>query len=482
VLANLLSNAVRYTEQGLVLVRVERSDDEGGAMLAFAVEDTGPGIPDEARSLLFHPILLGDDGPLRGGGTGLGLAIARELVQLMGGEIAFQPAPAGGSVFAFTARLAPCDVGRSSLDSVAAHQGDARVLVAPPSDDVVWPVEQQLAALGLKTERVQLEQAVVAIAAGGAAAPCLALVVDARSDPHALQQLLDELRKEPSTRRTPVVIVARSSADNLELLRKEATRVLSWPVRQTELWACLMALLSRTLQAPKVEAQTNLVRAHVLVADDDPINQRVLRRILLQLGCTCELASDGAEAVERALAAPFDVILMDCQMPVLDGFDAALVIREREPAGRRNRIVAVTASSDEDDKRRSREARMDAFLTKPVSSDQLRELLVRLLHNPDSDAELSSEQASTFLAQALRNLDAMRAALDVGDFEAVAKTAQNLASSSAALGTTRLSALGGELAALANSKRLTSTERGLEAVSAEVDGLRRRLSAHRQTG
>ena len=485
VLANLLSNAVRYTERGLVLVRVERADDERGSMLAFAVEDSGPGIPEEARSALFHPVLLGDGGPLPGGGTGLGLAIARELVQLMGGEVAFQPAPGGGSVFAFTARLIPRDSGRGSLDGVAFHQGGARVLLAPPSEDVVWPVEQQLAALGIKTERVKLQDAARALRNDGSS-PCLALIVDARSDAHTLQAELEQLRTDPSTRATPVVIVARTvggSADTLDVLRKEATRVLSWPVRQTELWACLLALLSRTLGAPRSNAPSTKISAHVLVVDDDPINQRVLRRTLTQLGCTCEEASDGAEAVERALAERFDVILMDGQMPVLDGFEAALAIRAREPAERRNRIVAVTASSEDEDKRRSREARMDAFVTKPVSGEQLRELLCRLLApQPEEERAFSSEQASTFLEQALRNLDAMRAALDVGDFAAVSKTAQNLASASANLGAAQLSSLSGELSVLAQSTRVGNTERGLEAVSAELDGLRRRLLAHRQTG
>jgi signal transduction histidine kinase/CheY-like chemotaxis protein len=505
VLANLLSNAVRYTERGFVLVRVGRAAAGDGSLLEFSVRDSGPGISEEAQSTLFHPVLLGEGATTSAsGGAGLGLAIARELVQLMGGEIECETEPGKGSLFRFSARLLPRDSGRNSLDPSLFQSAPSRVFLVGAPEGELWPLEEQLNALGVGSLRVATRELAHAMRTDRGSLPCFCVLIDARLEPGAVRRVLSEVRADPKIRDASLVAVARAGDPHVDELRKEATRVLGWPVRQTELFACLSALLSRAHAVQSFRQSLVPPRAyHLLVAEDDPINQRVLRRTVQQLGFTCELVSDGAQAVELALSAHFDAVLMDCQMPTLDGFAAARKIRAHEAASgaARTCIVAMTASSSDDDRNKSREAAMDAFVTKPIAAEQLRELIVRLMGEGGAEAprvreptldgarldELRAGAAESdgvaqaavdrFLEQAPRNLEAMRAALGVGDFQAVAKAANHLEASSAYLGALRLSRLSAELAWLTRSERSASVERGLESLSAEFDLLRRELSA-----
>jgi two-component system, sensor histidine kinase and response regulator len=496
VLANLLNNAVRYTERGAVQVYVGKASGDG-SLLEFAVQDSGPGIGEEAQRTLFHPVLLGEGTRAASGGAGLGLAIARELVQLMGGEMTCETKLGEGSVFRFNARLVARDSGRNSLDPSLFQDALAQVLLLGAAHSAHWPVADQLAALGAKSQRVTPEQLASALRPepGGLASFCV--LIDERLEPGLVSRTLAQLRDDPALEQTSLLVVACPGDPKLAELRAQATRVIGWPVRQTELFACLSALLSRAQSTRASEQSPAPVRAtpRVLIADDDPISQRVLQRLLEQLGFASECVGDGAHALEKLAAARFDVVLMDCQMPWMDGFEAARRIRTQEQAlGRRTCIVAMTASNADEDRRSSREAQMDGFLTKPVSLEQLHDELARAqresaeprfdtgrldglrLSRASSDGVVKAA-IERFLEQAPRNLDAMRAALDVGDFAAVAKAAHNLESSSAYLGALRLSRLSFELEQLTRGERVASVERGLESVSAELDIVRRELSA-----
>jgi CheY-like chemotaxis protein len=208
----------------------------------------------------------------------------------------------------------------------------------------------------------------------------------------------------------------------------------------------------------------------VLVADDDEINQRVLRRLLSQLGCAAEFVADGQRAVERALEERFDAILMDCQMPWVDGFDATRRIRAGERAERRNRIVAMTGSTSDEDRRLSREAGMDGFLVKPVSLEQLEEALRQALPT-ESDRE---ELAKGLMQSSARSLEAMRAALDVRDFAAVARAARQLRGVADALGEEALHRPADQLANAAAVADLAASEQALALVATEHASVQRR--------
>jgi signal transduction histidine kinase/CheY-like chemotaxis protein len=485
ILANLLSNALRYCEQGAVLVHVRKADDREDERLAFVVEDSGPGIVEERRAQLFQPILLSEGASTaQPAGTGLGLAIARELVQLMGGEITYRTTLGRGSAFEFTARLLTRDSGRGSLDLSDLQDKNAWVLTLQDERERVPSIDLQLAALGVSCIRASIGELEKRLAERRANQPCLALLLDTRVPIADLESALSAARPSAQAHDVPIILFAPHHIGIPERLRAEVARVLSWPVRQSDLSACLAALFNRARSPILSQVEpSEPFRAHVLIADDDPINQRVLRRMLTQLGCTSEVTDDGRQAVERALSARFDAVLMDCQMPWLDGFDATRQIRAREQGDQRNRIIAMTGSSADEDRRMSREADMDGFLTKPISSDRLRVLLKRLVtkERGSTPPELFGDGSliDAFIEQAPRNIDAMRAALDVGDLRAVAKTALQLASYARGLSEPRLEALIINLQKAADENRPAAAERALEAVSAEIASVWRSLRESR---
>jgi two-component system sensor histidine kinase/response regulator len=387
VLANLLSNAVRYTDAGSVVVRVRRIAERNQSVrLRIAVQDSGPGIARERLPLLFQPVLLGDSSTTGPAGTGLGLAIVRELLQLMGGDVECRSVVGQGTTFELTLnlRVAP-DAERVSEPIVSAGEwlGTVRSNASIP-----WPLTDQLTELGVDGVALHPQRTFASWRAVDRPGRCLGLLIDARFDLSQVTDIVRELRREPTSAGLPLIFIVLAHDVLPETLRGEALRALHWPVRQSELAACLAQLKQQgesTAPAPVVAApapgaaQPTSLGAHVLVADDDAINQRVIRRVLTQLGCTCELTDDGRTAVERALQGRFDFVLMDCQMPWLDGFEAARQIRAQEPGERRNRIVAMTGSTAEEDRRRARDAGMDGFLIKPIASEQLRMELQRLL-------------------------------------------------------------------------------------------------------
>ncbi|HEY6876971.1 MAG TPA: response regulator, partial [Polyangiales bacterium] len=341
--------------------------------------------------------------------------------------------------------------------------------------------------------------------------PYLALLLECDRDGLAEQRLISALRRDEKLHAMPVVVVMSNEIRGsvVDELRRSATRVLGWPLRQVELVGCLAALLGRSSEpTPPKEAPSAPAKltARVLVAEDDPINQRVAQRTLALLGCECMVVDSGDQAVQAVLDGKFDLVLMDVQMPVMDGFQAAHAIRTRE-RGRRTPIVAMSASCSDADRERGRQAQMDNYVTKPVSLDQLRDTIadvLRMSRDNDNqskparppieavldrakldelhalgggDREFVRELVRMFNEQAPRYLEMARVALDVNDLVAVAKAAHTLKSSSAYLGATRLSALCKELEGIAKERDLSACARSLEVLTAEYDAVRIALAA-----
>jgi len=517
VLANLLSNAVKFTDRGRVATYVSRVDsDQADNIVKFVVRDTGPGIGDAGRANLFRPVLLGEGGasPAREG-TGLGLAIAHELVQLMGGEISCESKVAEGSAFSFTVKLAPKGLERRTFDDLAQDPKGSRVLVVRRDLDRGRLLLEQLAKLSVEATLTTLEKTAEALElALDRGRPFLAVLLDLDRETLGAQECMDSIRQRPLLRDVPIVFIASSDARGgaYDDLRKNATRVLNWPVRQVDLSACLSAFVGRGPVEPIILPidDVPLLSARVLVAEDNLVNQKVAQRTLELLSCPCTIVDDGKQAVEAALSGQFDLVLMDCQMPIMDGFEATMAIRAREAPGKRIPVIAMTASSGEGERERCLAAKMDDFVSKPVGLDRLRAVLTRWV-KPKSLSRLSmelrvssSEEAidrsvldglkalgggdndfvlemiDLFLEQSPRNLEVMRAALDVGDIPAVAKAAHNMKSSSAYLGARRLSELCGQVEAKANAREANSVARGVEALTAEFDAVRRALIEEKQ--
>ncbi|MDP3892557.1 response regulator, partial [Nocardioides sp.] len=397
VLTNLTSNAVKFTETGQVTVTVAAHHDGGEVVLEFAVEDTGVGIDPAVRAVLFEPFVQADlSTTRRHGGTGLGLAIARQIVQALGGEIGVDGAPGGGSRYWFTARFAPTDtvpgVTELEVTGLADPVVGMRVLVLDDNPATREQLDDLLSGWGLRVQtasdydeaRRLLQEAAVA------GRPPHAVLADTVMPGDDGLRLVSRLAREPSCSRTGVVLLASGPGDDyaaaLPLAAREAPVVVK-PVGRSDLLAVLHRVLGPAAvpaapPAPDVEPRGT--RGHILVVEDHEINQLVAVGMLESLGYRTDVAADGATGVARAAERDYDAILMDVQMPGMDGLTATRRIRESEGPRSRMPIIAMTAGAIDGDRDRALAAGMDDFLSKPVSVHALGAMLERWLEPSDT--------------------------------------------------------------------------------------------------
>jgi two-component system sensor histidine kinase/response regulator len=385
ILLNLLGNAVKFTDTGQVTLRVGvDSEDERTTLLRFEVSDTGIGVPDEARSRLFQPFSQVDASTTRKyGGTGLGLAISRRLAELMGGAIGVDSAPGAGSTFWFTARVerrtAPVEALRPLL-------AGARVLVGVGPGLTGALIAQTVRRLGGVSDEVSDAPAVLDAVrrAHEAQASYRVVYLDERlSGGHDLA-LLGALAGGAGVPAVPVVLLTASRNPTRIVVDQFIAGRLAKPVRASQVVRGLTTIAgcadrpaeSPTREAP-VERTEARSRGRILLAEDNVVNQRVATRLLEKFGYRVDVVADGREAVEAFTQLGYDLVLMDCQMPEMDGFTATGAIRQRETDGRRTPIVAMTAGAMPGDRERCLDAGMDDYLTKPVDVEKLRQVLDR---------------------------------------------------------------------------------------------------------
>jgi len=383
ILLNLLSNAVKFTESGEVSVRLER---QAKGQFRFTVTDTGVGINSDTVTALFDAFVQADPSITREyGGTGLGLTISRQLVDLMDGEIGAEPREEGGSVFWFTARLPEVAAVAEPADSHHDLRG-ARVLVVDDNPTTRADIEHYLAGWEVGCDAfARVVDAVDAMEqAAHSGAPVELVVLNVNLPDSTGMDLLATMRKDPMLSRSNVVVLSSAAPDELPLAVDFIAAVHVKPIRQAALYdAISAALLARA--APGEE--TSVVESGsgagaqaasgpvdrgllVLTAEDDPINRIVTSQLLIGLGLQTDIAENGQEAIDMAARTEYSAIFMDCQMPVIDGFEATRQIRKAEK-GRRVPIIAVTAMTTPRDRRRCEECGMDAYLTKPLRIDDL---------------------------------------------------------------------------------------------------------------
>ncbi len=395
ILINLVGNAVKFTASGEVVVHVHLDgEDEQAARLRVKVSDTGIGIPGEARSRLFEPFSQADASTTRRfGGTGLGLTIARELTEQMGGSIGVSSEPGQGSTFWFTVQLDKRVAPSGSMASAGMLHG-VRVLVVARSATLRGMLQQVLARWG----------AVVDTTADGAGVPSRLRMAQRDNAPFSLLFLDHEapimdglaiaraVQGDPETRGARMVLVAPVSKHVLrEELRALGIAVLcNKPVRSRALLDCVARALRDPGGAAEVPAgppehagagaEPLLAGARILVAEDNPVNQKVTARLLEKAGCRVDVVATGEEAVAVHAQGGYALIIMDCQMPVMDGYEATRAIRTRERAtGKHVPIIAMTAHALEGDRERCLAAGMDDYLSKPVETRQLATVLARWL-------------------------------------------------------------------------------------------------------
>ena len=386
ILINLIGNAIKFTERGEVVLEVASAGSAASpsaARLRFSVRDTGIGVPPEAQARIFKAFSQADGSTTRVyGGTGLGLSICSQLVELMGGTIGVDSAPGKGSTFWFV-----LDMERASQPMAAApaetHLVGKRVLVVDDNATNRAIVEHHLMAGGMLCRSAE----------HGARALELLREAAAQGEPYDLAlldmkmpgmngvELARTIQSEPAIRDVRLLMLTSlHTMDEAQLARQAGVRGhLSKPVRRRELYRSLTDALRDSGHAaandPISLFQAQARRAgRILVAEDNRVNQIVVGKMLEALGCNFDLVADGERAVQSAQSHRYDLILMDCQMPLLDGYAATATIREWESAGSKPRvpIVALTANALPADGEACLAAGMDDHLGKPYTLDQLR--------------------------------------------------------------------------------------------------------------
>jgi two-component system, sensor histidine kinase and response regulator len=390
ILLNLLSNAIKFTNSGGVLVRVssERAD-----MVRFEVSDTGIGIDGEHAARLFEPFVQADQSTTRlFGGTGIGLTIARELAHQMGGAIGAEPRDGGGSTFWFTAELPAVATPEQPFRSRPELLG-LRALVIDGYETNRTIFEHYLRAWGLASESVDSSGAAIdeLERAARCGVPFHLVVLDLDSPQANGMELLRAIRERPMLRALHIVILSSAPLERTAFLDLGVSAVLRKPIRRSQLYNAVAEAIADSPRQREREPRAGTLEHPngplVLIAEDNRINEAVATALLVKQGLRAVVAHDGREAVEMALSNEYAAILMDCQMPELDGYEATRRIREAEH-GRHVPIIAMTAHSMTGDRERCLAAGMDDYLSKPVRADELAVVMSQQLSVREHDFEL----------------------------------------------------------------------------------------------
>src|SRR5688572_16201130 len=407
VLTNLVGNAIKFTDEGSVVIRVAGVEDApDNVTMRFEVVDTGVGISPEAQSRIFDEFAQADGSTTRThGGSGLGLAISKQLVEMMGGDIHVESALGAGSTFWFTANFEK-QAAQPPAETRAVPIGlltGVRVLMVESSTINRGILHQQMSNWEMTIHVAETPKQAIDLLAQAAArsVPYDVAVIDLGLPGVDALELARAIRARPDIARLRLVMLTRRHADSRSARDAGFDACLVKPVRQTVLYECLVnvmagrpqeAVAAPPVSPPVTRAQPG-IRGDILVVEDNLINQQVALGILQIQGYSVRVANNGREALDAYAQGAFDLILMDCHMPEMDGFEATMEIRRREQAagGRRVPIVALTANAMAQDREECLNAGMDDHLAKPFSMQTMQEMLDRWM--PRAAHNLTREEA-----------------------------------------------------------------------------------------
>ena len=404
ILTNLLGNAIKFTASGEVVIGIETTEQgDEQTFLKFTVRDTGVGIAPAVKNAIFDSFVQADGSTNRRyGGTGLGLSISRQLVELMGGNIGLESAPGHGSTFWFSISLNKLPITISESWQVTTGLYGAAVLIVDDNQTNREILERQLEAWGAIHRSAESgEQALHMLrTASNGRYPIELAILDMHMPNMDGLELARAIKSDAQVSDTRLMMLS-SFCDQLDPTSSRNVGIeasLTKPVRQTELYNCLVALKGTEHdpgEAPlgqiKPKATQQALQGRVLVAEDHPVNQEMVLEMLEVIGLQADLAQTGRAAMQAVSQTKYDLVLMDCQMPDLDGFEATELIRKEERSANakmRLPIIALTANALQGDRERCLGAGMDDYLSKPVQLDQLRQMLARWLPSPDHSPPL----------------------------------------------------------------------------------------------
>jgi len=529
VLTNLLSNAVKFTETGEVIVRVSReSETADSALLRFAVTDTGIGIAEDVRQKIFEAFSQADGSTTRKyGGTGLGLAISKQLVERMAGQIGVDSAPGRGSTFWFTARFDRQPQKTSELTEKAQLEG-LRVLVVDDNATNRTLVHHQITSWGMRNgSAASGAEALELLRREATAGDAYDIaVLDMQMPEMDGLMLAREIKADESIAGTRLLMMTSLGPRDDDLLREAGIEVcLRKPVKQSQLFdglATIVASGSPEAESAQLEdsiapaerersSGAGLGQVRVLVAEDNVVNQRVALRQLQKLGYSADGVANGLEVLEALDRIHYDVVLMDCQMPEMDGFGATAEIRRREGSSRHTTIVAMTANALEGEREHCLVAGMDDYISKPVKPEAMSAIIERWTtasNRPEpagtrggaerapidtgvisnlralqsrNEPNLLGELIDSFLRDSPERIALIRGAAAAGDAEALFRTVHALKGGSGILGAHRMTALCDIIEELSRAGSVEGTPVLITALEEEFERVRQALQAEKST-
>jgi signal transduction histidine kinase/DNA-binding response OmpR family regulator len=533
VLTNLLSNAIKFTEEGEVILHIELAEEEPEAtVVRFSVTDTGIGMTDEQQSRLFQSFTQADASTARRyGGTGLGLAISSQLARIMGGEMDVESQPGSGSTFWFTARFEkrPESATRSAVAPRFNLRG-LRVLIVDDNTTNREILHRQVLSWGMRNGMAgDAPSALEALReAAQNDAPYDLAVIDVHMPGMDGIELTHAIKDDPALSAIRLVLLTSIGDDIGEEARRAGAVVwLTKPVRQSQLYDTLATVMggqtgeedsasrrsgSSEVTPSDVAQSAGRPRGRVLLAEDNAVNQMVAVRMLEKLGYRADVAANGLEALEVLSRGPYGAVLMDVQMPEMDGYEATAEIRRREQGSERHTpVIAMTANAMQGDREKAIEAGMDDYVSKPVKLEALAEVLERWVLQEEEEAkadttthsqetggslattggsvdisvlmglrelqgegepDILDELIELFLDEVPTQLKALREAAQIGETQSVERIAHTLKGSSANMGALRMEALGAELEEAGRSEDLSAASGQISRLEEEFGRVR----------
>jgi two-component system sensor histidine kinase/response regulator len=451
VLTNLIGNAIKFTKKGEVVAYVKTETETGtDVVLRFEIKDTGIGISSEARARLFQPFEQEDSSTSRKfGGTGLGLAICRRLAESMGGAIGVESEPGQGSTFWVTFKFArQAQAAPTDLPEI----GQARVLVVDDNETSRKLLHNQVIAWKLKNGCAASGEEALALLREAAAekAPYPVAIVDLQMPNMDGLALARKINADPKLSATRIILLTPFGRPLPVRDAKAAhfAAVCAKPVRQSALFDCLVQVLTQPHSGGETKPREPFARSiapepsrpeRILLAEDNAVNQRVALGNLAKLGYRADVAADGIEVLHALESKMYDIILMDCQMPELDGYQVTKAIRRMETKGRRTWIIAMTANVMVGDKEKCLEAGMDDYIGKPLHRSDLRAAMERFPGRTTTPGEVNAlqnlreddegevmELADIFIECAPVSIQGMKRALEAANAKDLAFAAHTL--------------------------------------------------------